>query len=331
MNPQLFLRHSHPKTLQGKKILVRLDLDIPKNTSTHDYERIDASLPTIQLLLSSQVSKIGLIGHWGRPYGRHMPGLSVKPLYDYIVNHVPARQRSMFVFHENLRFSTGEEENDPHFAASLSKGYDQYVFDAFAVSHRHHASVVSIPSILPTLFGLHVEQELQQLSKLFSPIKPYLAIVGGMKPETKIELIQALAKKADTVLIGGSLAKPEHLDFYKEFHNVIVAELLPHQFDISKKSIQLFKKHITRAHTIVWNGPLGKEEDEKYLYGSKTIAQSIQKSKAYSIIGGGDTISFLKKIEITANPHLYVSTGGGAMLHYISHETLPLLQSVLRS
>lgn len=325
MSPDFFLSHCKPSDIIGKKVLLRLDLDLPKNDHGYDYERINASMETIKLILSFRASKIGIIGHLGRPKGKYSSSLSVRPIYLKILKSFDPKYQQAFYFHENLRFNLGEENNNPKFAAELSNDYDLYVFDAFAVSHRSHASVVSIPNILPTFLGVNVEQEFRRLSRLFKPKKPYLAIVGGAKPETKIDLIHALAKKADAVLIGGCLAKHEYHNYYQGYKNVILAKLLRNELDISSESITLFRNYISKASTIVWNGPMGKDEESKYARGSRAIAKSIEQSPAYSIIGGGDTISFFKQTRVKMNPHSYLCMGGGAMLHYITHETLPIL------
>lgn len=328
MSSTIFLQHAKTSDLSQKNILLRLDMDVPKKNLHFDMERTFASKETIDYLLAHNVSRIGIIGHLGRPKGNIVPQLTLKPIFDELMKTLDSSKRKMFHFHENLRFHIGEEKNDDAFAKHVCNGYDTYVFDAFAVSHRLHASVVGIPTLLPTYIGMNVQKEVTELTTLFKPSRPYLAIIGGSKPETKIELIGSLSKIADTVLVGGSLAKKEYNDLYKHFPNVVKAQLRPDEYDISPEDTEKFCEYITKAKTIVWNGPLGMVEKKEYAVGTKKIVDAIQLASAHTILGGGDTISFYRGLNEKRNAHTYICMGGGAMLYFLTHHNLPIFDAV---
>lgn len=217
--------------LMHKTVLVRADLNVPaKEGKVMDVTRIESLVPTVQYLLNQQ-AKIVLISHFGRPEAGSDPlkwdqRYSLKfivPTLEKILNHpvqfVPncvgrdvgeAIKNAAFpsiVLLENLRFHEGEEKNDPHFAKQLTKFADVYVNDAFSCSHRAHASVVGVTEYLPAAAGLSLECELEHLeSCLNTPKRPLVAIVGGSKISTKLELLTNLCQKVDTLIIGGAMA-----------------------------------------------------------------------------------------------------------------------------
>ena len=219
---------------------------------------------------------------------------------------------------ENLRFWPGEEANDLEFARQLASMADVYINDALSVSHREHASVVALPSLLPHAVGLHLQEEIEVLSELLkNPQRPFVAIVGGAKIETKVPVIENLAKVADWVIVGGALAK--EIRNYNE--KIKIAQLTEDTKDIDRESIEKFRSIIATAKTVVWNGPMGVFE-ERFDEGSMAVANAIIKSGAYSVVGGGETTEFLASKKLLEK-FFFVSSGGGAMLGFLSGKELP--------
>ena len=259
---------------------------------------------------------------------------------------------------ENLRRETGEKKNSPSFARALSRYGEFYVNDAFSVSHREHASIVGITKYLPGYAGLQFVTEIENLSKVFTPKHPFLFILGGAKFETKIPLIKKYLRGADNIFIGGAIANdffkargyevgtsltgpanfqipllmkskslilPIDVEVNKNSKNRFInpTDVLPDEniVDIGPKSIENLKELINKAGLILWNGPLGKYENG---FGGATeeVLKIISKSKAYSVIGGGDTAALITKLKIEDKIG-FVSTGGGATLDFLSKGTLP--------
>ena len=209
----------------GKKVLVRVDFNVPlAGGEVADDTRIQAALPTIRALLDRGAA-IGLCSHLGRPKGPD-PKLSLKPvarrLGELLGRDVPLLPDSVgtavreaiaklrpgdVVLLENVRFHPEEEKNDPAFAKELVNGFDLYVNDAFGAAHRAHASTEGAAKILPAYAGLLLEKELLALGGLVSaPKRPFLAIIGGAKVSTKIDVLRALLARVDALAIGGGMA-----------------------------------------------------------------------------------------------------------------------------
>lgn len=312
---------------RGKRVLVRCDFNVALSESEEilDDFRIRATLPTIEHLLKNQ-AKIILMSHLS-------DGQSLKPIARRLEELLGRKVGFSFaeeeiVLLENLRLQKGEEENDDAFARELAKLGDIYINDAFAVCHRNHASVSAITKYLPFGTGFLLEKEIAVLTSLKeNPAKPLVAIVGGAKVETKIKLIDRLSQTADFVLIG-SLLKKESRE-----KNIALAKpekiIMPEGegFDIGEKDVASFQEKISLAKTIFWNGPLGKVEEEEFEQGSRRVAEAIIKSGAYSVVGGGETIWFLSKIGLI-DKFNHASTGGGAMLAFLSGEELPGLKAL---
>ena len=214
--------------LEGKKVLLRLDLNVPINNQTHeitDCTRIMESLGTINYLCE-QGAKVIVCSHLGRPDGKITPDYSLElvaeKLGKLIKNKVSFAHDTVgkeakkltsqmengdVVVLENLRFDKREEQNDKTFAKQLASLADIFVFDAFGTSHRKHASTYGVASYLPSAVGFLIGKELKVIGKILSnPDKPFVAVLGGAKIEDKLPVIENLLPKADYILIGGGMA-----------------------------------------------------------------------------------------------------------------------------
>jgi len=326
-----------------KRVFLRVDLDVPqKNGQVEDDWRLRNSLPTISYLIS-QKSVIILAGHIGRPEGKSVFNLSTKILVPTLsellnneivhiagfptaetVQNTLGSSKNVILLLENLRFFSGEEKNDDSFSRELASLADCYVNEAFAVSHRNHASIVGVPKFLPHAAGLRLEKEIETLEGVLNkPRRPFVAVIGGAKIETKLPVIENLAKIADWVLVGGALSKELGIKNYKfGTENVVVASLNKDGKDIDNTSIIQFIEVIKKAKMIVWNGPMGVFEDRRFEIGTREIAKAIANSSAEKIVGGGETIWALKKYDLDAKID-WISSGGGAMLEFLSGKILP--------
>ena len=210
----------------GKRVLVRVDFNVPmKDGAITDATRIERALPTIQEL-SKKGAKVLLLSHFGRPKGKADPEMSLKPVAkalekflggpvefaeDCIGDAAKKTVKRMLdgdvaVF-ENTRFHAGEEKNDPEFAKALAENGDVYVNDAFSAAHRAHASTEGVAHLLPSAAGRAMERELDYLkAALSAPVRPMMAVVGGAKVSTKIELLVNLVGRADILAVGGGMA-----------------------------------------------------------------------------------------------------------------------------
>ena len=329
---------------QGKKVLVRCDFDVPLRQAqgkpiVDDDSRIVECLPTINYLLEHGASLI-LLGHIGRPEGKVVEELRMSPVAEKLkelsnvqctIYNVQLGKFSAYkiseniVLLENLRFDPREESNDEGFAKELANLGDFYVNEAFATSHRAHASIVGIPKLLPHCAGMHFTLEVENLSRVLeNPKKPVVFVIGGAKPETKVAYIESFARMADAVLVGGTLVRNR----VRVGENIIYAELTEDGFDINQESIDKFVNFIKNAGTVVWNGPMGKYEDERYENGTRQIAEAIGDCGGFRVVGGGDTIAALKKFELIDKMD-YVSTAGGAMLEFLSKGNLPGIEALI--
>ena len=211
--------------LSEQKILVRVDFNVPFSPGTLEIantNRISASIPTLQYLLDKGASVI-ICSHLGRPNGREVEGLSLKPIWDKLnqmlglhsqfcpsldFSEISAVAKKLNVgdvlLLENLRFHKGEESNDLKFSQNLAKLADVYVNDAFGAAHRNHASVQGITNYIPSVAGLLLEKEILSLqSVLTAPKRPFTAVLGGAKVSDKINVVRNLMTVADNILIGG--------------------------------------------------------------------------------------------------------------------------------
>ena len=212
--------------LKDKKILLRLDLNVPlDNGKITDTTRIDKIIPTLKFLIK-QKSKIIILSHVGRPKGKVVNELTLKPICEDLSNKLnqnvklitkninAINDKDLFknsdvkiVMLENIRFYFEEEKNDPDFAKKLASLADIYVNDAFSCSHRAHASIHEISNFLPSYSGLQLDLEVSALTKITSEIKrPITCIIGGSKISTKINIIKNLISKFDNIIIVGGMA-----------------------------------------------------------------------------------------------------------------------------
>ena len=225
------------KNLKNKKILLRLDLNVPlERDKITDTTRIDKILPTLNFLIKEN-AKIIILSHVGRPKGKIVEGLSLKPICEELQNKLKKKiklisenikqiksknffndyKEDIFIL-ENIRFYSEEEKNDFNFAKHLSSFGDIYVNDAFSCSHRAHASIHEIPKFLPSFSGLQLDTEVDALNKITSEItRPITCIIGGSKISTKINVIKNLITKFDNIIIVGGMAN----NFIEFFGNKI--------------------------------------------------------------------------------------------------------------
>lgn len=202
--------------VRGKYVLLRDDFNVQiVDGHITDVFRIEQSMPTINALRAGG-ARIAICAHLGRPKGARNMEYSLAPIAEYMKipliadcldkDFMKNMRDGDVVLLENVRFYPGEEKNDPDFSRSLADGFDIFVNDAFAVSHRAHASTVGVAKILPSCAGLLLASEIENLTNVMeNPARPLLAIVGGSKVSTKIGVLRALAKLADTLIIGGAL------------------------------------------------------------------------------------------------------------------------------
>jgi len=213
--------------LDGRTVLVRVDFNVPlRGGAVTDATRIERSLPSIEEL-AGRGARVVLMSHLGRPKGVRVAEFSLAPLVAPLAERLPGR-RVVFAADcvgpeaetaiaglapgevallENLRFHPGEEANDAEFAAALARLGDLYVNDAFAAAHRAHASVVALAGLLPAAAGRLMQAELDSLgAALERPARPLVALVGGAKISTKLDLLGNLLAKVDALVVGGAMA-----------------------------------------------------------------------------------------------------------------------------
>ena len=211
-------------SFRNKRVLLRLDLDVPlKNNRVVDDSRLKNSLPTLKYL-SQQQATIIIIGYLGRPNGKRVSSLSLKPVCEALAKmmkqtivfvsdckgkqvrvQVHKAQPQSILMLENLRFHPQEEENDLSFAIELSSLADVFVNDSFATMHRSYAGIIGVTKYIPSYMGLSADKEIQELTKIHNPKRPLVVILGGAKVSDKIETLRSLCKKADFLLVCGAM------------------------------------------------------------------------------------------------------------------------------
>ncbi len=381
----------HEKNLKDKKILLRLDLNVPlKNGRITDSLRIDKILPTLNFLIEKK-TKIIILSHVGRPKGKVVKELSLKPISKYLKDKLNInvklvqenikniKNKDFFkkfdekiLILENIRFYAEEEKNDFQFAKHLASLGDLYVNDAFSCSHRLHASIHQISKFLPSFSGLQLDLEVNALNKITADIiKPITCIIGGSKISTKINIIKNLIPKFDKIIIVGGMAN-NFIEYFgnnigksireKDCNQIVedifllsknekceiiypedilvsknldgsskikgINQVSPDEMilDIGPKTIMKILSVIEKSKTILWNGPAGYFENPNFANGSIEIAKKIiennKANKIFSVVGGGDTVALLNKLDVVNNFN-FVSTAGGAFLEYLEGKKLP--------
>lgn len=393
------------KNLYGKRIMVRVDFNVTVERGRvprSQLVRLRRALPTIEWLRRAGARSI-LVTHFGRPAGRKVSKFSTKPIAEALSKLIRTRVKFVsdvagprarraartlrpgeILMLENVRFHRGEEQNDQTFARALAALADLFVNDAFAASHRAHASVVGITKFLPSSAGLLLESEVSHLSKLLGkPRRPFIVIMGGAKISTKIPVIRHLLPRADAILIGGALANT----FFRargystgrslvDQRSILTAHALLRSgkiqlpvdlramrerqqkipigkfrwrpvvrkpdtigareqvMDIGPETIRRFTDEIRRAQTIVWNGPVGVVENPRFARGTIALARALARrarAGAFVVVGGGDTIPIVERhFSRVPKTHYWISTGGGAMLEYLSGKPLPSLRPLTK-
>ncbi len=348
--------------LAGKRILVRTDFNVPLDgeTITDDF-RIRAALPTITWLIE-RAATVVTASHLGRPKGAPTPKYSMEPVRRRLAELAPGVELL-----ENLRFDPGEEANDGGFAKRLVDGIDGYVNDAFGASHRAHASIVGPPRYVPSAMGRLLQREVEVLLALReSPKRPFVAILGGAKVSDKLGVIEALLDTVDSLVIGGamcftffaaqgrsigeSLFEPDQVETCTRLLGSGKQIYLPTDIigldadgnvstwgtrvpdggkglDIGPGSAAEFADVITEARTVFWNGPMGMFEDERFAAGTRTIAEAVAATKAFTVVGGGDSAAALAEFGLDDDVD-HVSTGGGASLELLELGDLPGLAAL---
>lgn len=336
--------------VKNKKVFLRTDLDVPLwEGKISDTTRLEEGFETLKYLLDNGAHVI-VAGHLGRPEGKDQ-GLSLKPVADWFASKFNSTAKegkvgefdgwqviSQLYLLENLRFSPGEESNDPDFSQKLANLAEIYVDDSFAACHRAHASIVGIAKLLPHFAGILLKREVEKLYGLLeNPKRPLAVIIGGAKIETKLPVVEKMHQIADYVLIGGLIAEQgkvllqvQHEQMLNKKSALLVADLNEDKTDITSKDAENFLQIINMSQSVIWNGPVGMTEgkEENQELASYKLAKGIAESGLYSVVGGGDTIGYLKKIGLL-DKFSFVSTGGGAMLDLLSGEKLPGIEVLI--
>ncbi len=367
--------------ITNKNLVIRVDMNAPITDGiVADASRIRACIPTIKLALENN-AKVLLISHLGRPEeGKFEEKFSMKPVAESLsgiinqevglVDRLDSEDIFKSAFNiqilENIRFFKGEKANDKDLGNTLANLGDIYVFDAFGTAHREQASTHSaIEQSKIACAGLLLEREIDFLTKALNDYQnPYVAIIGGAKVSTKLELIKYINNVADNIIVGGgiantfilasglnvgkSLIEENMLDTAKSIldqgkiilpKTAITSESFEGK-NINKKLISDIKDDemildlcieeettqlINEAQTILWNGPMGVFENKAFEEGTKDLSLSIAKSKAFSLAGGGETLSAINKY-IKPDDVSYCSTGGGAFLEFMEGKALPAIK-----
>lgn len=331
--------------------MLRCDFDVSLDEQGNilDAFRIEKAVPTIEYLIKNE-AKIILIGHLDRPGGQVVENLRLKPVQRKLSELLgrpitmapdcigPETEKMVgemkigdILLLENLRFHKEEEENDEGFAKELAKLGEMYVNEAFANCHRNHASMTGLPKLLPSAAGFLLEKEIKTLENLIeNPEKPLIVVIGGKKIETKAKFINKISEIADFVLIGGIIKKEIEEKGTILSHKEKVIQPIDEAEDgkdIGWRTTELFKEKIKLARTVFWNGPLGKTEDDRFAKGTEEIAKAIIESGAFSVVGGGETVEFINRMNLLSKFN-YVSTGGGAMMTFLAGEEMPGIEAL---
>jgi phosphoglycerate kinase len=367
--------------IKNKNLVIRVDMNVPiSGGKVLDATRITACIPTINYALKNN-AKILLVSHLGRPAESVFEDqFSLKPVaaclseiidesvevVDQLDSKKIFNSTSRVQILENIRFFKGEKDNSDELGSTLGSLGHIYVFDAFGTAHRKQASTHSaIKHASIACAGLLMEKENSFLSQALNvDDRPYLAVIGGAKVSTKLELIKHISDVADHIIVGGgiantflkasgknigtSLVEDSMLDVAKNILNhkkiilpkrVVTSKTFEGE-NVDKKSIhdilesemildacleQQVISLIHSAKTILWNGPMGVFENIYFEEGTRELAKAIATSEAFSIAGGGETLSAINKY-IKSDDVSYCSTGGGAFLEFMEGKVLPSIE-----
>ena len=367
--------------IKNKNLVIRVDMNVPiSGGKVLDATRITACIPTINYALKNN-AKILLVSHLGRPTESVFEDqFSLKPVaaclseiidesvevVDQLDSKKIFNSTSRVQILENIRFFKGEKDNSDELGSTLGSLGHIYVFDAFGTAHRKQASTHSaIKHASIACAGLLMEKENSFLSQALNvDDRPYLAVIGGAKVSTKLELIKHISDVADHIIVGGgiantflkasgknigtSLVEDSMLDVAKNILNhkkiilpkrVVTSKTFEGE-NVNKKSIHdilesemildacLEQEVISLIHsakTILWNGPMGVFENIYFEEGTRELAKAIATSEAFSIAGGGETLSAINKY-IKSDDVSYCSTGGGAFLEFMEGKVLPSIE-----
>ena len=367
--------------IKNKNLVIRVDMNVPiSGGKVLDATRITACIPTINYALKNN-AKILLVSHLGRPAESVFEDqFSLKPVaaclseiidesvevVDQLDSKKIFNSTSRVQILENIRFFKGEKDNSDELGSTLGSLGHIYVFDAFGTAHRKQASTHSaIKHASIACAGLLMEKENSFLSQALNvDDRPYLAVIGGAKVSTKLELIKHISDVADHIIVGGgiantflkasgknigtSLVEDSMLDVAKNILNhkkiilpkrVVTSKTFEGE-NVDKKSIHdilesemildacLEQEVISLIHsakTILWNGPMGVFENIYFEEGTRELAKAIATSEAFSIAGGGETLSAINKY-IKSDDVSYCSTGGGAFLEFMEGKVLPSIE-----
>ena len=397
---KLSLSSLNQSVLEGKKVLVRVDFNVPLDESGEitDDTRIRAAIPTIKYLVDNS-AKIILTAHFGRPKGQVNEKMRLTPVAERLSAIISKKvvlsnscigddalslsnklENGDIMLLENVRFYAEEEKNENNFAKELASIADMYVNDAFGAAHRAHASTQGVTEFLsPSVAGFLLEKELKYLQgAIDNPIRPLAAIVGGSKVSSKIGVLDSLLDKCDKIIIGGgmiftfykargldvgnSLVEEDKLELAKNLEEKAQSKgvqlLLPSDvvladsfsptanskisdinnisgdwmgLDIGPDSIKIFQDALSECKTIIWNGPMGVFEFDKFANGTNAIALTLSQlssnSDVCTIIGGGDSVAAVEKAGL-AEKMSHISTGGGASLELLEGKVLPGLAAL---
>lgn len=365
----MFKTISEAELKPGSRVLVRLDCNVPiaKGIIQDDF-RLKSAMQTLNFLREHQC-KIIIVSHL-----ENKENTSLAPVAEYFKKYMSVQfvtdpfsaegqdqlatlSNGEVGFIENIRNWSEEKNNDQAFAEKLASLADVYVNEAFSVSHREHASIVGVPKFLPHYAGFSFANEVRALSKAFSPVHPYLFVLGGAKFETKMPLIKKFLNLADTVFVGGALVNdllkakgyeigdsvcsdkdygfaellnnpkillPEDVRVQAGDEKIVrkVTEVQPTEkiYDIGPETDKHLASEVAKAKMILWNGPVGFCE-MGFADGTNSLAKAIAESGAESIVGGGDTLAAIGKLKLD-DKFTFLSTAGGAMLDFLANETL---------
>ena len=278
-----------------------------------------------------------------------------------VAEHTEDFPESILLF-DNIRLNSGEKKNDKRFAKKLSQWGDYYVNEAFSASHREHASIVSLPRFLPHEAGPLFKKEVAELSRVFKPGHPFLFVLAGKKFGTKEPLVSRFLKSSDAIFIGGALGNtflelrgipvgasktenikipekilwnskillPEDAIVYRsgKKKTVLLNEIEKNDliYDAGPKTLKVLSGLAKNAKFVLVNGTLGFCE-KGLSFGTRKLAQELGRSKAYKLVGGGDTVAAVRRMKLEKNFD-FISTGGGAMLEFLAKGTLPGIEAL---